>query len=442
MSDESLESGWSFDTLQVHAGAFPDPATRARAVPIFATTSYVYESVDTAAASFLLEDLTVNSYSRTGNPTTAAAERRIAALEGGVGAVAVASGQAATTLALLNIVRAGDHVVLSGQVYGGTTSLVTQRFPELGIEHTIVTDIDDPEAWRAAIRPNTRAFFAESIANPLARVLDIETVARVAHDDAGVPLIIDNTLATPYLLRPIDFGADIVVHSTTKFLTGHGTVLGGVVVDSGAFDFGAEPAKWPGLHSVDPGHGEIGYWERFHGQGLGYLLRLRSLLLRDYGPTLSAFNSFLLIQGIETLSLRLRQHVANTERIVRYLESHPQVELVNHPLAAGHPSAELAAKYLPKGAGSVFSFNLVGGLEAGKAFIGGVKLFSHLANIGDVRSLVIHPASTTNSSQTPEQRAATGIGEGLIRLSVGIEDADDLIADLERGFAAARAVRP
>ncbi|MET7400190.1 aminotransferase class I/II-fold pyridoxal phosphate-dependent enzyme [Dactylosporangium sp. NPDC005572] len=429
-------SEWGFDTLQVHAGAAPDPANGARATPIFATTSYVFDSVDQAAASFRLDDLEQHAYSRLSNPTSVVAEQRIAALEHGSAAVAVSSGQAATTLALLNLLRSGDHVVASDRVYGGTVLLLRERFAELGIDTTFVSDVNDPAEWRRATRPNTRAFFAESIGNPTGVVLDIETVAQVAHEHARVPLIVDNTLATPYLVRPLDHGADIVVHSTTKFLSGHGTAIGGVVVDGASFDFGAEPRRWPGFHTADPSHGEVGYWERFAKLGLAYALRLRTTVLRGYGPAPSPFNSFLLLQGLETLSLRVRQHVANAQAVAEFLDRHPQVTQVHYPGLDTSPHAALARRYLPRGAGAVVSFELAAGLARGRRFVEAVRLFSHLANIGDVRSLIIHPASTVSANLTEEQLRAGGIGPGLIRLSVGIEDVDDLLADLERGFEA------
>ena len=425
---------WGFDTLQVHAGAVPDPATRARATPIYATTSFTYADADQAAASFRLEDLESYAYTRISNPTTAVAEARIARLEGGRFGVAVASGQAATSLSLLNILRTGDHVVSSAHVYGGTTNLFLQRFAELGIETTLVSDIDDPDAWRTAITPRTRALFAESIGNPIGSVLDIRVVADVAHD-AGVPLVIDNTLATPYLIRPIEHGADIVVHSTSKYLSGHGTVIGGIVVDAATFDFGAEPGKWPGLTQPNVA-GEKSYWERFSAQGLAYALRLRTTVLRDFGPAASPFNSFQLLQGLETLSLRVRQHVANATAIAEYLEGRPEVSRVHYAGLASSPWAANARKYAPEGAGAIVSFELVGGRDAGAAFVEGVRLFSHLANIGDTRSLVIHPASTLNSSLSTQQLENAGINPSLVRLSIGIEDVRDLIDDLDVGLAA------
>ena len=427
---------WGFDTAQVHAGASPDPATRARATPIFATSSFVYDSAEQAAAQFLLDDVEGFGYTRMGNPTTAVAEQRIAHLEGGVSAVATASGQSATALALLNVLRSGDHIVMASQIYGGTTNLLGQRFAEIGIALTTVP-VDDHDAWRAAIRPSTRAFFVESVGNPTGAVADLEALAAIAHDEAGVPLFVDNTLATPYLLRPLEHGADVVVHSTTKFLSGHGTVIGGIVVDGGTFDFGARPERWPGFHIPDAGHGEGGYWERFSPQRQAYSRRLRSTVLRDYGPAPSPFNSFLLIQGLETLSLRMRQHVANAQAVVEHLLAHPQVERVHYPTLPGTPWSAAAERLLPKGGGAIVSFDIAGGLEAGRRFVDGVRLFSHLANVGDVRSLVIHPASTTNSSQSEAQRTASGIGPGLIRLSIGIEDPADLLADLDRAFRAA-----
>lgn len=424
---------WGFDTAQVHAGADIIDAHSARAVPIFQTTSFGFESGEQAAASFRLEGPARFAYSRTGNPTTAVAEARIARLEGGVVGVATGSGQAASALALLNIVRSGDHVLVSDGVYGGSTTLFRDRFAEIGIETTIVSRPEDPANWAAALRPNTRALFAETISNPLCGVLDIRAVADVAHS-AGVPLIVDNTLASPYLLRPIEHGADIVVHSTTKFLSGHGTAMGGIVIDSGQFDFGARPDFWPGLHRADPGHGDSGYWERF-GPG-AYGVRLRSTVLRDYGPAASPFNSFLLLQGLETLSLRMRQHVANARVVAAHLDAHPAVSRVHFAELPDSPDRERATRYLPRGAGSVFSVELAAGEWAARQIVDEVRLFSHLGNIGDVRSLIVHPQTTINSAASEEERAVTGVSPALVRFSIGIEDVADIIADLDQALAA------
>ena len=427
-------SKWGFDTMQTHAGASPALGHGAHVTPIVASAGFVFDDADHAASIFAMDDLGSYAYARAGNPTNAVAEQRISALEGGVGAVLTASGQAATLVALLAIVRAGDHIVASSQLYGGTTGLLSDRFAELGISVTYVTEQDDADAWRLAARPETRAFLAESISNPLCAVLDTRLIADVAHD-VGVPLIVDNTLATPFLARPFEHGADIIVHSTTKFLAGHGAVIGGVVVDAATFDFGREPEKWPGLHAESaPGQGTL--WSRFAEHKLAYLLRIRTLV-RDFGPAASPFNAFLLQLGVETLSLRMRQHVANTREIVAYLSEHPAVSAVHYAELPESPSRAAAATYLPQGAGAVFSFELHGGYEAGKRFIGALRLFSHIANIGDVRSLAIQPATTTHSPLTESERASGGITAGLIRLSVGIEDARDLIADLSAALDAA-----
>ncbi|MFF3371563.1 O-acetylhomoserine aminocarboxypropyltransferase/cysteine synthase family protein [Streptomyces sp. NPDC002680] len=429
-------SNWAFETRQVHAGAVPDPTTGARAVPIHQTTSYVYRDTAHAAAAFELADLTTHAYTRLSNPTTAVAEERIAALEGGSAAVAVASGQAATALALLNLARTGDHIVASSSLYGGTRTLLEHTFADFDIEVTFVDDPDDLGAWAAAVRPATKAFFGESIGNPRGNVLDLEAVARIAHDN-GVPLVIDNTVLTPYLLRPFEHGADIVVHSTTKFLSGHGTGIGGVVVDSGRFDFGADPDRWPGITRPDPTYNGLSFWDSFSDLGLAYALRLRTRLVRDLGPAVSPFNSFLLLQGLETLSLRIERHVANTQKLAEWLEAQPQVGRVHYAGLPSSPWATQAKRYLPRGAGAVLAFELADGLEAGRRFVEGVRLFSHLANIGDVRSLVIHPASTTHAQLDAGQQIAAGVTPGLVRLSVGLEGVDDLIADLETGLAAA-----
>jgi O-acetylhomoserine (thiol)-lyase len=421
---------WSFATRQLHAGAVPDPATGARAVPIYQTTSYVFPDAAHAADAFALRDLTAHAYTRLSNPTTAVAEERIAALEGGTAAVAVGSGQAATSLTLLNLARAGDHVVASAALYGGTHTLLAHTFADLGIAVSFVADPDDLTAWRAAVTPRTKALFGESIGNPLGNVLDIAGVAGVAHE-AGLPLVVDNTVPTPYLLRPLEHGADVVVHSTTKFLAGHGTAIGGIVVDGGRFDFGAHPARWPGLVAPDPTYQGLSFWDEFHADGFAFAMRLRTRLLRDLGPAVSPFNSFLLLQGVETLDLRLARHVSNAAAVARWLEGHPRVLRVHYP---GLPSSRwhaAAQRYLPLGTGAVLAFEVAGGHDAGRAVVDRLRLFSHLANIGDVRSLAIHPASTTHAQLDPDQQRASGVSPGLVRLSVGIEGIDDLLADLD-----------
>jgi O-acetylhomoserine (thiol)-lyase len=433
-------STWSFETRQIHAGAAPDPTTGARATPIYQTTSYVLGDTQRAADLFSLAEIG-NIYTRIMNPTTDVVEQRVAALEGGVAAVAVASGQAAETLAILNLAEAGDHIVSSASLYGGTWNLLRYTLPKLGIETTFVEDPDDPEAWRAAVRPTTKAFFAESIGNPKVDVLDIAAVADVAHT-AGVPLIVDNTVATPYLVRPLEHGADLVVHSATKFLGGHGTAIAGVVVDGGRFDFGANAERFPGLTTPDPSYHGLNYWEALGNEGAAFAIKLRVQLLRDLGPALSPHNAFLLIQGIETLSLRMDRHVSNAQRIAEWLEGRDEVASVWYAGLPSSPWYDAAQRYAPNGPGAILSFELHGGVEAGRAFVDGVELFSHLANIGDVRSLIIHPASTTHSQLTPEEQRLTGTTPGLVRLSVGLEGIDDLLADLEAGFAAAAAVTP
>jgi O-acetylhomoserine (thiol)-lyase len=361
----------------------------------------------------------------------------VASLEGGVAAVAVASGQAAETLAILNLAGAGDHLVASSSLYGGTYNLFRYTLPRLGIETTFVEDPDDAEAWRAAARPETKAFFAESIGNPKIDVLHIAAVAEIAHAH-GAPLIVDNTVATPYLIRPLEHGADLVVHSATKFLGGHGTAIAGVVVDGGRFDFGAHAARYPDLTSPDPSYHGLNYWEALGNEGAAYAIKLRVQLLRDLGPALSPQNAFLLLQGIETLSLRMDRHVANARHIAGWLEAHDAVERVWYAGLESSPWHANAQRYAPLGAGAIVSFELAGGVEAGRRFVDGVELFSHLANIGDVRSLIIHPASTTHSQLSPEEQRTTGVTPGLVRLSVGLEGVEDLVADLEAGFRAAK----
>ncbi|MEU5358090.1 MULTISPECIES: bifunctional o-acetylhomoserine/o-acetylserine sulfhydrylase [Streptomyces albidoflavus group] len=433
-STEPAEPAWSFETRQIHAGAVPDPATGARAVPIYQTTSFVFDDTRHAAGLFSLAE-PGNIYTRIHNPTQDVLEQRVAALEGGVAAVALASGQAAETLALLTLAGAGDHLVSSTSLYGGTYNLLRHTLPRLGIEVTFVDDPDDLDAWRAAIRPTTKAVFAESLGNPRGNVLDIRGVADVAHE-AGVPLVVDNTVPTPYLLRPAEHGADIVVHSATKFLGGHGTTLGGVVVDAGSFDFGAHPERFPDFTAPDPSYHGLRYWPDL-GPG-AFAVKLRVQLLRDLGPALSPHSAFLLLQGIETLSLRLERHTANALALAEWLQARDEVAVVHHPGLASSPWYEAGQRYLPRGAGAVVSFELRDGVEAGKRFVDAVTLFSHLANIGDVRSLIIHPASTTHSQLDEEQLAATGTAPGLVRLSVGLEHLDDLKADLETGFRAAK----
>ncbi|MFI1865183.1 bifunctional o-acetylhomoserine/o-acetylserine sulfhydrylase [Streptomyces jumonjinensis] len=426
--------GWSFETKQVHSGTAPDPATGARAVPIYQTTSFVFRDTQHAADLFSLAE-PGHIYTRIHNPTTDAFEQRVAALEGGAAAVALASGQAAETLAILTLAGAGDHIVSSTSLYGGTYNLFRHTLPRFGIEVSFVDDPDDPDAWRAAIRPTTKALFAETLGNPRGNVLDVRAVAGVAHA-AGLPLIVDNTVPTPYLLRPIEHGADIVVHSATKFLGGHGTTLGGVVVDGGTFDFAAHADRFPDFNEPDPSYHGLRY-----GPDLGpvaFAVKLRVQLLRDLGPAIAPHSAFLLLQGVETLSLRIERHSANALALAQWLEQRDEVSAVHYPGLPGNRWYEAAQRYLPNGAGAVLSFELRDGVEAGKRFVDAVELFSHLANIGDVRSLIIHPASTTHSQLGPEQLAATGTAPGLVRLSAGIENIADLKADLESGFRAAK----
>ncbi|MDQ2587010.1 bifunctional o-acetylhomoserine/o-acetylserine sulfhydrylase [Saccharothrix yanglingensis] len=426
---------WSFDTRQVHSGAAPDPATGARATPIYQTTSFVFRDTAHGAALFSLAE-PGNIYTRINNPTQDVLEQRVAALEGGVAAVAFASGQAAETATILNLARAGDHFVASASLYGGTYNLFHYTLPKLGIEVSFVDDPDDLDAWRAAVRPNTKLFFAESLANPRSNVLDVEAVAALAHE-SGVPLVVDNTVPTPYLLRPLEHGADIVIHSATKYLGGHGNAVAGIVVDGGKFEF-SDAARFPDFNEPDPSYHGLRYWPALgHGS---FAAKLRVQGLRDTGAAIAPLNSFLILQGIETLSLRLERHSANALELARWLESRDEVEKVHYAGLESSPWNHLARKYLPNGAGGIVSFELHGGVEAGRAFVDALELFSQLANIGDVRSLVIHPASTTHSQLTPEEQVVAGVTAGLIRLSVGIEGVEDLKADLETGFRAAKSV--
>ncbi|MFF2025580.1 bifunctional o-acetylhomoserine/o-acetylserine sulfhydrylase [Streptomyces sp. NPDC058171] len=427
-------SGWSFETRQIHAGAVPDPTTGARAVPIYQTSSFVFRDTQHAADLFSLAE-PGNIYTRIHNPTQDVFEQRIASLEGGVAAVALASGQAAETLAILTLAGAGDHIVSSTSLYGGTYNLFRHTLPRFGIEVSFVDDPDDLDAWRAAIRPNTKALFAESLGNPRGNVLDVRGVADTAHA-AGVPLIIDNTLPTPFLLRPIEHGADIVVHSATKFLGGHGTTIAGVVVDGGTFDFGAHPERFPDFSEPDPSYHGLRYWPDLGPSA--FAVKLRVQLLRDIGPALSPHSAFLLLQGVETLSLRIERHSANALALAQWLEARDEVAAVHYPGLESNRWHAAGRRYLPRGAGAVLAFELRDGVEAGKRFVDAVSLFSHLANVGDVRSLIIHPASTTHSQLGPEALAATGTAPGLVRLSVGIEHLDDLTADLSAGFRAAK----
>ena len=438
MSD--TQKGWSFETRQIHAGQVVDETTGARALPIYQTTSYVFRDTEHAANLFALSEFG-NIYTRLMNPTTDAVEQRIASLEGGVGALLVASGQAAETLAILNVAEAGSHIVASPALYGGTANLLKYTLPKFGIDVTFVEDSRDLEQWRAAVRPNTKLFFAETVSNPKAEILDIEGVAGVAHG-AGVPLIVDNTVATPYVLRPIEHGADIVVHSATKYLGGHGTSIAGVIVDSGNFDFGKDPQRFPNYNTPEESYHGLVYARDLGvgsplGANLAFILKARVQLLRDIGAAVSPFNAFLIAQGIETLSLRIERHLENTHKVAEYLQGHEQVEKVVWASLPGNEFHDLAQKYTPKGSGAVISFEIAGGLQAGKKFVEALELHSHVANIGDVRSLVIHPASTTHSQGSDADRLAAGVTPGLVRLAVGIEHIDDIIADLDKGFTAA-----
>ena len=427
----TTSDNWSFETKQIHAGQTPDRDTHARALPIYQTTSYTFDSTDHAAALFGLAE-PGNIYTRLMNPTTDVVEQRIAALEGGVAAVFLSSGQAAETFAILNLAGAGDHIVSSPRLYGGTYNLLHYTLAKLGIETTFVSDPDDLDAWRAAVRPNTKAFFGETISNPKIDILDTPGVSAVAHDN-GVPLIVDNTIATPYLIRPLSQGADIVVHSATKYLGGHGTAVAGVIVDGGTFDW--HSGKFPGFTTPDPSyHGVV-----FADLGApAFALKARVQLLRDLGSAAAPFNAFLIAQGLETLSLRIERHVSNAQRVAEYLAGHDDVISVNYAGLPSSPWYERGRKLAPRGTGAVLSFELAGGVEAGKAFVNALRLHSHVANIGDVRSLVIHPASTTHQQLSAAEQLATGVTPGLVRLAVGLEGIDDILADLEHGFAAAR----
>lgn len=426
-------SNYKFETLQVHAGQeHPDPATDARAVPIYATTSYVFKDSAQAAGRFGLTE-GGNIYTRLMNPTSSVFEERIAALEGGAAALATASGAAAITYAVQNIARAGDHIVSATNLYGGTYNLFANTLRDQGLDVTFV-DPSQPENFEAAIKENTKLIYAETLGNPNSDVIDLRAVAAIAHRH-GIPLIVDNTFATPYYLRPIEYGADIVVHSATKFIGGHGTVMGGVVVDSGKFDW-TQNDKFPGITQPNPSYHGVVFSEACG--NLAYILKLRTTLMRDQGATISPFNSFLLLQGLETLSLRLERHVENALKVVDFLKNHPQVERVNHPSLAQGRAKELYNEYFPNGAASIFTFEIKGDSEKAKKFTESLELFSLLANVADVKSLVIHPASTTHSQLSEGELLASGIKPNTIRLSIGTEHIDDIIADLERGFEAVK----
>ena len=433
----SAPENWKFETKQIHSGAAPDPTTKSRATPIYQTTSYVFDNADHAQNLFALAEFG-NIYTRIMNPTQDVVEQRVAALEGGSGALLVSSGQAAETFAVLNIAQAGDHIVSSSSIYGGTYNLFKYTLAKLGIETTFVENQDDPEEWRRAVRPNTKLFFAETIGNPKINVLDIRSVSAVAHEN-GVPLIVDNTIATPFLIRPLEHGADIVIHSATKFLGGHGTTIGGIIVDGGKFAWSQNVEKFPGLTEPDPSYHGASYTTAV-GDGIAYIIKARVQLLRDLGSSISPINAWLLLQGIETLSLRIERHVQNAQEIAEWLENQDDVASVNYSGLPTSPWYAAANTYAPKGVGAVLSFELKGGVDAGRAFVDSLELFSHLANIGDVRSLVIHPASTTHSQLTPEQQLTAGVTPGLVRLSVGLENIEDLKADLAQALAAARSV--
>ncbi len=428
MSNES----YSLETLAVHAGQQIDPATMSRAVPIYQTTSYGFRDTDNAANLFALKEFG-NIYTRIMNPTSDVFEQRVAALEGGAAALAVSSGQAAITYSILNIAGAGDEIVSSASLYGGTYNLFAITLPKLGITVKFV-DPSNPENFRAAITSKTKAVFAETIGNPRGDVLDIAAVADIAHEN-GVPLIIDSTFTTPFLLRPLDHGADIVLHSATKFMGGHGTSIGGIVVDGGKFDWKAS-GKFPGLTEPDPSYHGVVYADAVG--PIAYIIKMRVQLLRDMGAALSPFNSFLLLQGLETLHLRMERHSSNTLAVAKFLEAHPAVEWVNYAGLESHASYELAKRYLPNGQGAIMTFGIKGGIEAGKKVINAVKLFSHLANVGDSKSLIIHPASTTHQQLSEDEQIAAGVQPGMIRLSVGTEGIKDIINDLEQALAASQ----
>lgn len=428
----SEERQYAPETLAVHAGQEIDPTTMSRAVPIYQTTSYGFRDTEHAANLFGLQEFG-NIYTRIMNPTSDVFEKRVAALEGGAGALATGSGQAAISYSILNIAGAGDEIVSSSSLYGGTYNLFSTTLPKIGIQVKFV-DSSDPENFRKAITPKTKAIFAEAIGNPKGDVLDIEAVAKVAHDN-GIPLIIDNTFPSPYLLRPIEYGADIVIHSATKFIGGHGTAIGGIIVDGGKFDWKAS-GKFPGLTEPDPSYNGVVYTEAVG--PIAYIIKARVQLMRDLGASISPFNSFLLLQGLETLHLRMERHSSNAIQVARYLEKHESVVGVNYAGLESHPSYSLAQKYLPKGQGAILTFEIKGGVEAGRKVINNVKLLSHLANVGDSKSLIIHPASTTHQQLSEDELVSAGVGPGMIRLSIGTEAVDDIIYDLDQAIKASQ----
>jgi O-acetylhomoserine (thiol)-lyase len=428
---QARERALSFETRQIHAGTEPDPTTGARAVPIYQTTSFVFRDTAHAAALFNLEEEGY-IYSRVVNPTQVAFEQRMASLENGVGALALASGQAAETFALLNLADSGDHIVASPSLYGGAYTLMRYALTRLGIETTFIGDPDDLDAWRAAIRPNTKAFYGETIGNPQGDVLDLEGLSEIAHSE-GIPLVVDNTLATPYLLRPFEWGADVVLHSATKFIGGHGTSIGGVIIDSGKFPWRDNP-RFPHFNAPDPAYHGLVPVDAF--EEAAYIRRARVTLLRPFGSAIAPQNAFNFLQGVETLSLRMERHVSNAQTVAEWLEGRPEVRWVKYPGLKSSPWYERAQRLLPKGVGAVVSFGIDGGHDRARRFIEALELHSHLANVGDVRSLAIHPASTTHRQLNEAEQAVSGVTSDLVRLSVGIEGVDDIIADLEQAFAA------
>ena len=437
----SENNEWSFETQQIHAGQNPDSDTGSRSLPIYQTTAYQFRDTQHAANLFGIAEAG-NVYTRINNPTQDAVEKRLAVLEGGVAALLVSSGMAATTLAIMNVAQAGDHVVSSSNVYGGTFNLFNYTLPKFGIEVTFVNDTGNMDAWRAAVKPNTKAFFGEGISNPLGAVLDLAGIAAVAHE-AGVPWIVDNTIATPYVTRPFDHGVDIIVHSATKFLSGHGNAMVGAIVDSGNFDFAKNPEKFPGFNEPDPSYNNMIYAKTLgvggdFGANLAYIFKARLQLLRDFGSSVSPFNAWLLAQGLETLNLRMDRHLLNAQALAEWLEKQPEVAHVSYAGLPTSPWYATAKKYAPKGAGAVFAFELKGGATAGRKFVEGLKLFSHVANIGDVRSLVIHPASTTHAQLSPDEQLKAGITPGMVRLSIGLENIEDIKNDVKLGFAAVK----